>query len=239
MTRRWKHLPPQSSSLQTNRECNGHTQTHTCTHFKEQPSMHKPPASIFHYYNAISWRRGWAVLRLYSGCECVRWAVIDTWPQTRVCTKKYKKGSAGSHKQREQRGKEQWVVQCTGNAGTQLCPSQADKHKYTRMLTQTRTKHKNSLQHWVCFVSFGCNLASTRQHLWNIGGSGACCVMRSGDQIILCHVLCNVCSYVILSLYLHKEVLKSWDGYCNMSCNFLYIGYVHVGVTCYCQIWFW
>lgn len=88
--------------LQPAEEVNACTWTHmyTCTHaVKEQPGMHKPPASIFHYYNTVGWRQGWAVLH----CSCTqaeyaRWAVTDTRPQTRVVTKKYRKDPAGGRK---------------------------------------------------------------------------------------------------------------------------------------------
>lgn len=83
-------------------EVNACTWTHmyTCTHaVKEQPGMHKPPASIFYYYNTVGWRQGWAVLHCScTQAECARWAVTDTQPQTWVVTKKYRKDPAGSRK---------------------------------------------------------------------------------------------------------------------------------------------
>lgn len=78
-----------------------YTNTHACMHPRSinQLDMHKPPASIFHYYNAISWRQGWVVFRCTcTVAECARWAVIDSLTQTRVSAKAYSKDPAGSRR---------------------------------------------------------------------------------------------------------------------------------------------
>lgn len=98
---------------------------HMLTHSNKQPGMHKPPASIFHYYNTVSWRQGWGRVTLQL---CARWAVIDTRPQTWVVTKRYRKDPAGSRK---------GAVGDVTDAGTQLRPL------YTHIVAHS-LKHKTA-----------------------------------------------------------------------------------------------
>lgn len=149
MATRWTHLPAHPGSPQTNR--GGNTCAHVHTHSNKQPGMHKPQ----HLFFIITIQSaGGKVGLCYTAAECVRWAVIDTRPQTWVVTKKYRKDPAGIRK-RAVRG----IVQYTSCAGTQLCPLQAHVHTHRYSLKQTQ----DCLWHRLCFIWFGCNLASARQ----------------------------------------------------------------------------
>lgn len=113
-----------------------HEGVHAYMHSKTQPGMHKPQASIFHYYNAISWRQGWAVLHCScTRAECARWAVIDTRAQTRDVAKKYRRDPAVSS-----------VLSYTSYAGTQLCPLQ------THIATHSLKHIQDCLWQRLCFI---------------------------------------------------------------------------------------
>lgn len=61
--------------------------------------------------------------------ECARWAVIDTWPQTRVVVKTYRKDPAGSRN---------GAVYSATHPGTLRCPLQVQTHRDKYTLVQMR-----------------------------------------------------------------------------------------------------
>lgn len=91
---------------------------HTCT-LKQAARHARPPASSFNYYNAISWRQGWPVLRCCcTDAESVSCAVTDTRPQTGIVVEKVvERNPAGSRK-----GAVSGVVWKTSCSGTQPSP---------------------------------------------------------------------------------------------------------------------
>lgn len=153
------------------------------THLSEQPGMHNPPASIFHYYNAISWRQGWAMLRCScTDAECVRWAVIDTRPQTWVGAKKYRKDPAGSRK-----GAANSVVWYTHPALELSCVLY--RHKYTHD-THSNT-HKTGL--WLCIWMQSCFYETITLKRMNL--QFRCkqfSKVHSWDQLTSCTMSCPV-----------------------------------------------
>lgn len=155
------HLPAHPDPPQTDRGGTVSAQTsHACTH--AGADAFKPPASIFHYYNRISWRQGCVVLRRRSQRLSASGGLSMTLG--------LKHESLLKRAGKTQRGA--GVVQgalwfstrlC---AGAQLCPVQVQTHKDKYILTQAHKPRQGVM--WS-----GCDLASRRLSKWWICISGA------------------------------------------------------------------
>ncbi|MEQ2289480.1 hypothetical protein AMECASPLE_033433 [Ameca splendens] len=99
--KRRQHVPTNTPHVQT------------ATLLAQQSDMCKLPASIFHYYNPISWREGWFVFLLQL-TQSLRWAVNDTRPQTRLVANAYRIDPVGSSSTEQERRAEWWSLVCIG-----------------------------------------------------------------------------------------------------------------------------